>query len=439
MSQSSTETSESKTTTSSDISPTLVALEPLHAAVTSAFFAFVGDSPSPITDIFSMSFMRTYLSNLIPVRAIVTTIGSICLEFQKRTSLERKKAAAAAIMNKDRQMLNEYLERLTAPDSHDQHVILLYGILMIYAELMTSESWVYFQATFRKLSGKIQEQFKQRRRKPLLYFERGLLMNFSMMGTFYSFVCFGDTFLVDLELYDPSPFEDVDSLNGRVRINSAIFHHYTKFMEQFARLHHRAFKWVQQARSTIKDRHLTGEAPEQELKETLARAGLMQKGRDIVESSGAAIDVMENLRGGYDEDGGDDEEDKTDFCILREAYYHYSLMGLTRTFWDPIWKLVDEDLPHVGDMPDLEAHGEFVRERIAQRMPVVGMEAWSYLIVLTGIGMESSTRENRERLTELFYDIMGKGFATAGAFLADAKLVWGMDTVSVYNVFGPLP
>ncbi|GKT97456.1 fungal specific transcription factor domain-containing protein [Colletotrichum tofieldiae] len=426
MTQSSTETPVSKTTTPSDISPTLGALEPLHAAITSAFFAFVGDSPSPITDIFSRSFMRPYLRTSIPVRAVVTTIGSICLEFQKRKTLARKKAAAAAIMKKDRDQLNEFLERLTAPDSHDQHIILLYGILMMYAEFMTSEAWVYFQATFRKLSAKIQEQFKEIQRRPLLYFDRGLLMNFSMMGTFYSLVCFGDTFLVDLELYDSSPFEDVDSLNGQIRINSAILHHYTKFMEQFARLHH----------STVNDRHLTGEVPEEELKEALSRADLMQKGRDIVESSGAAIDVMENLRGGaYDDDGDGDE---TDFCILREAYYHYSLMGLTRTFWDPIWKLVDEDLPHVGDMPDLEAHGEFVRERIAQRMPVVGMEAWSYLIILIGVGMESSTWENRKRLTELFNDIMGKGFASAGAFLADAKLAWGMNTASVHNVPGPL-
>ncbi|GKT52266.1 uncharacterized protein ColSpa_12447 [Colletotrichum spaethianum] len=247
------------------------------------------------------------------------------------------------------------------------------------------------------------------------------------MATFYAQVSFGNTFLVDLELYDSEPFENVDSLGSQIRINSAIFHHYTKFMEQFARLHHsleRAFKWVQQARTAIKDRHLTGEAPEEELKETLTSTGLMQKGKDIIESSAAAIDVMENLRGGAYNDE-DDDRGTTDFCILREAYYHYSLMGLTRTFWDPVWKLVDEDLPHVGDMPDLEAHGEFVRERIAQRMPVVGMEAWSYLIILTGIGMESSTHENRKRLTELLYGVMGKGFATAAAFLEDMKLVWG--------------
>ncbi|WQF82515.1 hypothetical protein CDEST_07529 [Colletotrichum destructivum] len=454
MTQSSPETSESRITTPGDLGLATGTLEPLHAAITAAFFAFVGDSLSPITDIFSISFMRTYLNTSVPVRTVVSTIGKICLEFQKRVSLDKKRAAAAAVMKEDRAKLNEILERLTGPDSHDQHVILLYGILMIYAEFMTSDTWVYFQAIFRKLSVKVQEQYRQRKYRPLLYFDRGLLMNFSMMGSFYAIVCFGDTFLVDLDLYDPSPFERVGSLASQTRVNSAIFHRYTTFMEHFARLHHRAYTWVQQARSVIRDRHLMEDVPAAELKGLLAVNGLWQKGKDIVESSTVAIDVMESLRevgydnhddnddNGKDDDDGDDDDDddeiaKADFKVLREAYYRYSVMGLTRTFCDPVWKLVDESLPHAGDVCDLEAHGVFVRERIAQRLPGVGMEAWSYLIILVGVGMESNTEENRKRLSGLLYDIMGKGFASAGAFLEDAWLAWGMNHPLGLEYHGP--
>ncbi|EFQ31133.1 uncharacterized protein GLRG_06277 [Colletotrichum graminicola M1.001] len=72
-------------------------------------------------------------------------------------------------------------------------------------------------------------------------------------------------------------------------------------------------------------------------------------------------------------------------------------------------------------MSDLEAYGELVRERIAQRMSGVGMEAWSYVIILLGVGMESSTPRNREILRELLYSVMRKGFASVEAFLADMR------------------
>ncbi|KAK2001386.1 hypothetical protein LX36DRAFT_628969 [Colletotrichum falcatum] len=427
MTQSSPETSESKTSTPPALAVFTGHLEPLPASVTAAFFSFVGDSPSPITDIFSRSFIGTYLKTSIPVRAVITTIGHICLEFQRYPDLESKKSAAAAVMAQDRSRLEQFLEQLLAPNSHDQHIILLYGILKIYAELMSSETWAYSRATFLKLEAKIRKQLEQRQRRPLLYFDKGLLMNFRLLGAIYSLVSFGDALLANLELYNPSPFENIDSLTGHIRINSAIFHHYTIFLTHFARLHYRAFTWVQEARGALDNKHLTGTASEGELRERLVASGLMQKGMEIVKSSAAAIDAMENLRGGEYHDDNDDDEGEgksTDFCVLRGAYYHFSLMALTRTFWDPVWKLLDKDLPHFGNMPDLEAYGEFVRERIAQRISVVGMEAWNFLFILVSVGIESSTPENRGRINELLYSIMGKGFATTEAFLADVRLLW---------------
>ncbi|KAK2055712.1 hypothetical protein LY76DRAFT_519868, partial [Colletotrichum caudatum] len=434
--QSSTEKSMPKTTASSTSSGSPGDLKPLKESVTAAFFAFVGDSPSPITDIFTRSFMQTYLKTSIPVRAVVTTIGKICLEFQSRPDLERKKSAAAAVMENDRDKLDQFLEHLIAPDSHNQHIILLYGILKIYAELMSSETWVGSKATFMKLAAKVRKQLEQRRRKPLLYFEKGLFMHFYLLGATYSLVSFSDSILVNLELYDPSPFENVDSLTGHIRINSAIFHHYTKFLTHFSRLHHRTFKWVQEARGVLNDKHLTGGASEAESREILIAAGLMKKGTRIVKSSATAVYAMENLRGRGNDDSDDDGEGKsTDFYTLREAYYRFSLMALTRAFWDPLWKLVAKDFPHFGDMHDLEVHGELARERIAQRMSVVGMEAWSYLSILIGVGIESSTPGNREMVNELLYGVMGKGFASVEAALADIKLVWRNDCcIPAYTV-----
>ncbi|KAK1596564.1 uncharacterized protein LY79DRAFT_647573 [Colletotrichum navitas] len=422
MTRSSPGTSESKTSPRSAPSGSPGDLDPLQASVTAAFFAFVGNSPSPITDIFSRSFMQTYLKTSIPVRAVVTTIGNICLEVQRHPDLRSRMSAAAAVMEKDRNMLNRFLEHLVAPDSHDQHIMLLYGILKIYAELMSSETWVCSRATFVRLAAKVRKQLEQRRRRPLLYFDKGLLMHFSLLGAIYSLLSFGDSFLVNFEFYDPSPFENVKSLTGHIRINSAIFHHFTQFLTHFARLHHRAFNWVHEARSALNDKHLTGEVSEAESREILIAAGLMQKGTEIISSSASAMNSVERLRGvGYNDNDDDGESKSTDFCTLREAYYHYALMALTRAFCDPVWNLVAEDLPRFICMPELEAYGELVRERIAQRMSGVGMEAWSYLFILIGVGMASRTPRNRRVLRELFYS----GFASVEAFLADLRLIWG--------------
>ncbi|KAK2026285.1 hypothetical protein LX32DRAFT_684683 [Colletotrichum zoysiae] len=437
--QSSTEKSESKPTTPSASSSSPDDLEPLQESVTAAFFAFVGDSPSPITDIFTRSFMQTYLKTSIPVRAVVTTIGNICLEFQSRPDLERRKTAAAAVMQKDRDKLDQFLEHLIAPDSHDQHVMLLYGILKIYAELMSSETWLGSNTTFVKLAAKVKKQVEQGQQKPLLYSDKGLLMHFYLLGAACSLLSFTDNIIANMELYDPSPYENVDSLTGHIRINSAIFHHYTKFLTHFSHLHYRerAFKWVQEARGVLNDKHLTGAASEAESREILIAAGLMQKGTRIVKSAAPAINAMVNLRGGENEDSDDDGEGKSvGFYTLREAYYHFSLMALTRLFWDPVWKLVAKDLPRFGDIHDLEVHGELVRERIAQRMSVVGMEAWSYLNILFGVGIESITPGNKEIVNELLYGIMGKGFASVESFLAGLKLMWRNECIPACTVPG---
>ncbi|KAK2043344.1 hypothetical protein LZ31DRAFT_576493 [Colletotrichum somersetense] len=334
-------------------------------------------------------------------------IENIYLEFQSCPELERRKSAAAAVLEKDRDKLDQFLEHLIAPDSHDQHVMLLYGIFKNISRaapanfhltwLMSSETWVGSETTFVKLAAKVKKQLEQGQQKPLLYSDKGLLMQFYLLGAVCSLVSFADNILANLELYDPSPFENVDSLTGHIRINSAIFHHYTKFLTHFSLLHHRASKWVQEARGVLNDKHLTGTASEAESREILIAAGLMQKGTRIVKISTPAINAMKNLRGGENDDSGDDGEGKsTNFYTLRESYYHFSLMALTRAFWDPVWKLIAKDLPHFGDRHDLEVHGELVRERIAQRMSVAGMEAWSYLIILFGVGIESSTPGNRE-------------------------------------------
>lgn len=198
----------------------------------------------------------------------------------------------------------------------------------------------------------------------------------------------------------------------------------------------RATKWVRQARHVLNDRHLAAEPPpHQELNKTLSEAGLLQQGMEIIESSAAVIDVMENLRGDRYDDS--DEVDKNDFGILREVFYHFSLMGITRTFWDPTWKLIDEDLPHMTDMPDLEGHGLFVLERLEQRTPVVGLESWSYLVVLMGVALEAKRDDIRQRVAVLLNDILGKGFAIAGALLTDVKMIWGMDYASGHECIGP--
>lgn len=193
---------------------------------------------------------------------------------------------------------------------------------------------------------------------------------------------------------------------------------------------------MRQARHVLNDRHMAAEPPpHEELKKILSEAGLLQQGTEIIESSAAVIDVMENLRGHRYDDG--DEADKNDFGILREAFYHFSLMGITRTFWDPAWKLIDEDLPHMTDMPDLEGHGLFVLERLEQRTPVVGLESWSYLVVLMGVALEAKRDDIRQRVAVLLNDILGKGFAIAGALLTDVNMIWGMDYASGHECIGP--
>ncbi|KAK1968602.1 hypothetical protein LY78DRAFT_691164 [Colletotrichum sublineola] len=365
----------------------------------------------------------------MPIRAVVTTIGKICLEFQGRSDWESRKFGATALMAEDRNKLDQFLEHLTAPDSHDQHIMLLYGILKIYAELMTSETWACSQSTLVKLVAKVRKQLEQKERRPLLYFDKGLLMHLCLVDTFYPLVSFEDSFLGDLELYDPSWFENVDSLTGEVRINSAILHHYTKFMAHFVRLRRRAFIWVREARGVLNDKHLTGEASEGESKEIIIAAGLMQKGKEVVTSSAAAIEAMENLRDGRYNNGEDNDSEgkRTDFYTLRGAYYTYALMALTRTFSDPVWKFVDKDLPRFINLSDFEARGEVLCERIARRMSVVGMEAWSYLPLIGAAGFESRTPKNRERVKELVNDIIGKGFTTAELCLADVKMLWRHD------------
>ncbi|KAF6838641.1 hypothetical protein CMUS01_04554 [Colletotrichum musicola] len=436
VSQSSPGTVESRITTPGGLTTSPGKLEPLPLNVTNAFFAFVGDSPSPLTDVFSQSFLRTYLETSVPVRAVVATIGRIRLEFERNGELSAKQAAAASIVAGERPKLNEFLDLLTAPDYHDQHITLLFGILFSYAEAMVARSWLLFQAIIRKLSDKVQEQLKRKRLMPFLYFDRGLLINYSLLAAYYSLISFEDTFLPDVELYDASPFIEMDFKCSQVRINAATLHWYARYVSYFARLHHRATKWVRQARQLLADRGLTGASPVEDLKEAIEVAGMMQAGRDIVDSSAGVIDMMEMLRGGEAED--DEDADGSDFCVLHEALYHFALMGLTRTFWDPTWKLVDEDLPSMHEMPNLEAHAMFVLERLEQRIPHVGLEMFSYTVVLMGVALESRRPENQERTAAVMDNIIGKGFACAQVMLGDMRLIWGMDYATQHdNGIGP--
>ncbi|KAF0325290.1 hypothetical protein GQ607_007617 [Colletotrichum asianum] len=430
MSHSSPGTTGSKITTPGDLNTTPGALEPLPHEITTAFFAFVGDSPSPLTDVFSLSFLRTYLDTSIPVRAVVMTIGKILLEFQKGGDLSKKQAAAAAVAASDRHKLNGFLDILTSPECHDQHLTLVFGILFAYMEAMVARSWLLFQAVLRKLSDKIQDQLKKERRGPHLYFDRGLLINYSLMAGYHALISFEDTYLVDVDLYDPSPFADIDSATSNIRANAAILHHYCKYVANFTRLHHRATKWVRQARQIIADRQNESEATEDELKEALASYGLLKSGKEVVESSGRVIDVMEMFRG---RDDASDDVEGNDFGCMREAFYHFALMGLTRTFWDPTWKLIDEDLPHMHDMPDLEAHGVFVLERLEQRVPMLGLESWCYLVILMGVAMEVRQVEYQKRVEAVVSDIAGKGFACAESMLGDMRLLWGMDYAAQHD------
>lgn len=162
----------------------------------------------------------------------------------------------------------------------------------------------------------------------------------------------------------------------------------------------------------------------------------MQIGRDIIDSSAGVIDMMEMLRGGEGED--DEDIDGSDFGYLQEALYHFGLMGLTRTFWDPTWKLVDEDLPNMHDMPNLEAHGQFVLERLKQRIPHIGLEAFSYTVVLMGVALESKHPDNQKRVAVVMDTIIEKGFACAQVMLDDMQLIWGMDYATQHdNGIGP--
>ncbi|KAJ0277983.1 hypothetical protein Brms1b_008311 [Colletotrichum noveboracense] len=250
------------------------------------------------------------------------------------------------------------------------------------------------------------------------------------MAGYHAMISFEDTYLVDVDLYDPSPFADIDSATSNIRANAAILHHYCKYVVNFARLHHRATKWVRQARQIIADRQTESEATEDELKEALASYGLLKSGKEVVESSGRVIDVMEMFRG---RDDASDDVEGNDFGCMREVFYHFALMGLTRTFWDPTWKLIDEDLPHMHDMPDLEAHGVFVLERLEQRVPVLGLESWCYLVILMGVAMEVRQVEYQKRVEVVVSDIAGKGFACAESMLGDMRLLWGMDYAAQHD------
>lgn len=74
---------------------------------------------------------------------------------------------------------------------------------------------------------------------PFLYFDRGLLINYSLLAAYYSLISFEDTFLPDVDLYDESPFVEMDLRSSQVRINAATLHWYSKYVSYFARLHHR--------------------------------------------------------------------------------------------------------------------------------------------------------------------------------------------------------
>ncbi|KAF9874427.1 hypothetical protein CkaCkLH20_07990 [Colletotrichum karsti] len=436
MSQSSPGTVASKITTPGDLNSTPGSLEPLPHEITTAFFAFVGDSPSPLTDVFSQSFIKTYLDTSIPVRAIVTTFGKVLLEYGRKVDLPIKQAAANALVAADRPKLNEFLDVLTSSECHDQHVTLLYGILLAYLETMVARSWLLYQGILRKLSDKIREQLKRERRRPHLYFDRGLLINFSLHAGYHALISFEDTFLVDVELYDPSPFADIDTATSHVRTNAAILHHYCRYVANFARLHHRATKWVRQARQVIADRQSMSEATVDELRQTLASFGLLQTGKEVVESSARVIDVMEMFRGSGDDN--DEDIDGSDFGYMRAPLYHFALMGLTRTFWDPTWKLIDNDLPNMHDMPNLEAHALFVLERLEQRIPLLGLESWSYLVIMMGVAMEVRMPEYQKRVEALVKSVAEKGFACAESMLGDMKLLWGVDYALQHDIsIGP--
>lgn len=62
------------------------------------------------------------------------TIGKIILEFQKGGDVSKKQAAAAAVAASDRHKLNDFLDILTSPECHDQHLTLVFGILLAYME-----------------------------------------------------------------------------------------------------------------------------------------------------------------------------------------------------------------------------------------------------------------------------------------------------------------
>nr|XP_036576818.1 uncharacterized protein CTRU02_13147 [Colletotrichum truncatum]KAF6783639.1 hypothetical protein CTRU02_13147 [Colletotrichum truncatum] len=402
----------------------LVGLEPLPCKITDAFFLFVGDLSSPITDVFTLSFMKTYLKSSIPIRAIVTTIGNILLEYERQSDLSSWQAAAAALAAQDRPRLNGYLDMLTSPEYEDQHLTLLFGNLLAYMELMVARSWCLFEAVLNKLSDKIRGQLGEERRTPFLYFDRGLLMNFSLLKAYSALILRQDTFLAGSDLYDPSPFVDIDSSISQVRANAAILHHYCKWVAYFARCHHKATRFVRESRHTAASlQNKIGDVTKEELRHALSEAGLLKVAEEIIESSYKITTVLDVLRAS-DED--DEALEGGDFSYLRDVYYRFAHMALTRTFSDPIWKLIGEDVPAILDLPDLETYGLAILERFERRAPVAGLESWSYLPILMGVAFEVKKPEDQKRVENLVMSIAEKGFASAESMLGDMRLLWKM-------------
>ncbi|KAH8705783.1 hypothetical protein BGW36DRAFT_422319 [Talaromyces proteolyticus] len=106
-------------------------------------------------------------------------------------------------------------------------------------------------------------------------------------------------------------------------------------------------------------------------------------------------------------------------------FYYCGLVSVSRRFIDPLWQLVNEELPLLPEEM-IRSHSLVALSFIEQRLMKVNLESVFYLPLLLGISLEVRSACHRQRILRLFQRIENKGFVVARTFTADIQLAWSL-------------
>ncbi|KZF20741.1 hypothetical protein L228DRAFT_178307 [Xylona heveae TC161] len=104
-------------------------------------------------------------------------------------------------------------------------------------------------------------------------------------------------------------------------------------------------------------------------------------------------------------------------------YYHCSMILISRLFIDPLWALLDIDLP-VLPQQSVKEHALEALRFAEWWLPTAKFGAVFAVPGLTAISLELNALEQRQRVRRLFQLIADKGFAVASVAESDVALAW---------------